>query len=174
MVVLTAPADYIITDQAILFLAGGITNCPDWQLKTIEVLKSTCSDERLIVCNPRRKNFPIGDESETGRQIAWEFKWLEKMHIFSMYFSSGISDQPICMYELGRNILRMQMRFPADWEKRVIITCEEGYKRRDDVLIQTILATKGKVQPTFVHEENGAEMHGQYICRAYKIFEGRT
>ena len=65
---------------------------------------------------------------------------LEQCDIFSMYFCAGESDQPICMYELGRNICRMQMRFPMNWDVRFVVTVEEGYKRAKDVRIQTALA----------------------------------
>ena len=63
-----------------------------------------------------------------------------------MYFaSSEISDQPICMYELGRYISRMQMRFPGDWNTRILVSSEIGYKRIEDVRTQTALATNRKV-----------------------------
>ena len=56
-----------------------------------------------------------------------------------MYFCNDNSDQPICMYELGRNIIRMQNRFPYDWHSRIIISIEKGYKRERDVYIQSML-----------------------------------
>ena len=47
----------------------------------------------------------------------------------------------ICrMYELGRNFVRMQMKFPDDYLKRIIISCESEYKRRNGVIIQSQLA----------------------------------
>lgn len=147
MRVITAPEIYIPQEHDItVFLAGGITNCPDWQS---EVIKDLNVDNHylksLVIFNPRRENFPIGDKSAAYAQIEWEYQMLEKCDVFSMYFSSGESDQPICMYELGRNILRMQMRFPADWQDRIIVSVEDGYHRIQDVLIQTELATKNKV-----------------------------
>ena len=66
---------------------------------------------------------------------------LEKCDLFTMYFAGGESDQPICMYELGRNIERMKQRFPDSWKDRIIITCDKSYKRLKDVLVQTGLAT---------------------------------
>lgn len=57
------------------------------------------------------------------------------MDVFSMYFCNSASNQPICMYELGRNVLRMQNRFPSDWEKRIIISIEDGYSRTRDVVM---------------------------------------
>lgn len=145
MRVITAPDIYIPKEDDICcFLAGGITNCPNWQKEVIDDLDGRCEDN-IVLFNPRRENFPIGDKSAAYKQIEWEFDQLERMDIFSMYFSSGDSDQPICMYELGRNILRIQMRFPTDWEKRIIITADKDYRRYQDVIIQTELATKGKI-----------------------------
>lgn len=149
MRVITAPEIFTSKENDICcFLAGGITNCPDWQKDVIDNLGDRCDiseDGSIILFNPRRENFPIGDKSEAYKQIGWEFDQLERMDIFSMYFSSGDSDQPICMYELGRNILRIQMRFPTDWEKRIIITADKDYMRYRDVIIQTELATNGKI-----------------------------
>ena len=169
MKVITAPEYYEQHDKDIsVFLAGGITNCHDWQSKVVKDLNVN-NLSSLIVFNPRRKNFPIEDKSAAYSQIKWEYKMLEKCDIFSMYFSSGDSDQPICMYELGRNILRMQMRFPSDWEDRIIISVEDGYRRIQDVLIQTGLATQDQV---FVNTQISPRIclanHVDNILRAFK------
>ena len=96
---------------------------------------------------------------------------IEKCNVFSMYFSSGDSDQPICMYELGRNILRMQMRFPSDWEDRIIISVEDGYRLKQDVLIQTELATNNKIfVNTQVSKDLCMDYHIQNIMRSFKKF----
>lgn len=124
-----------------VFLAGGITNCPNWQKEVIEGLSNT----DLTVLNPRRDHFPIHDPYAANDQITWEFEALEKCDIFSMYFADADSDQPICMYELGRNIARMQMRFPNTWMYRIVITADQNYRRFNDVEIQTKLATDNKI-----------------------------
>ena len=124
-----------------VFLAGGITNCPNWQKKVIEGL----SDTDITVLNPRRENFPIHDPNASNEQIKWEFDALESASIFSMYFADADSDQPICMYELGRNLMRIQMRFPKDWKKRIVITADSKYRRYSDVVIQTGLATDNAI-----------------------------
>ena len=82
-----------------------------------------------------------------------------------MYFCNNDSDQPICMYELGRNIVRLQNRFPSDWEKRIVISVEAGYRRQADVLIQTELATQNKV---FIDTNATPDLHAQYIKKAIK------
>ena len=174
MRIITAPEPLDIkNDEVAVFLAGGITDCPDWQKKVIDLLSAHVDCLKLVILNPRRQNFPIDDPNAAEEQITWEFNALEQMDIFSMYFCSGNSDQPICMYELGRNIVRMQMRFPADWEKRIIITQEHGYRRFADVRIQTILATEGLIEPVNVSPSSGCVTHSLNIRNAYKEVKKR-
>ena len=115
MRIITAPEPLDINDDdVVVFLAGGITNCPNWQKEVIELLQRAVSRySNLVILNPRRDNFPIDDLNAAEEQITWEFNALERCTVFSMYFSDGDSDQPICMYELGRNIVRMQMKYPS-------------------------------------------------------------
>jgi len=164
-----APIEYIsLQNEVTLFLAGGITNCPEWQKDIIKRLNDLSSD-KLVVYNPRRDNFPINDSSASYGQIQWEFDKLNKVDIFSMYFTSGISDQPICMYELGRYISIMQQRFPIDWENRIIISVEDGYKRKQDVIIQTELACGNKIHVNSqVNDDVLKTYHAEYIIKAYK------
>lgn len=124
-----------------VFLAGGISNCEDWQSKVAEELQNEPDD--LILIDPRSDKFDTGDDRAEIRQISWEFKMLENCDIFSMYFCGSESVQPICMYELGRNIVRMQNRFPTsdEWGHRIVITADPKYKRYKDVFIQGNLAT---------------------------------
>ena len=168
MKVITAPDVYQPADDEIsVFLAGGICNCPDWQ-NDILVRLAHMDTDNLVVFNPRRRKFPIDDPSAAYEQIEWEFKALEKADIFSMYFASGVSDQPICMYELGRNIVRMQDRYPTDWTSRLIISVENDYLRKQDVLIQTELAC-GNLR---INVQDDAkylqDKHADMIFKAYK------
>jgi len=138
-----------------IFLAGGITNCKNWQKEVIKELEF----ENISIFNPRQENFDITDKNASFKQISWEFERLEQMDIFSMYFCNGESDQPICMYELGRNILKMQNRFPNDWEKRIIISVEDEYKRKKDVIIQTQLCAP----KIFIETDANPISHAFYI-----------
>lgn len=155
MKIITAPEEYVKQSKDIcVFLAGGITNCRDWQKEVIQWLNDKtyqCDNEHLVIFNPRRENFPIHDKSAAYEQIEWEFRMLEQCDIFSMYFCNADSDQPICMYELGRNIVRIQNRFPSTWLKRIIVTVEEDYKREEDVLVQTNLAMGGRINNVNVY-----------------------
>ena len=174
MKIVIAPTVYFpqATDICI-FLAGGITNCPDWQGEVIKHIKddivTTLKQEMtyMVLVNPRHEKFNAEDKSATRNQIGWEFKWLERADILSILYSDSESVQPIALYELGRNIVRMQMKFPADWRDRIIISVDENYKRKEDVIVQTELATNGLVP---VHVKPTDELytnHAAMIRRSY-------
>jgi hypothetical protein len=143
-----------------VFLAGGITNCKEWQKEVIEELEF----DEITIYNPRQEHFDITDKNVSFNQIVWEFERLEQMDIFSMYFCNDNSDQPICMYELGRNVVRMQNRFPNDWEKRIVISVEDGYKRKQDVIIQMELCAS----KIFVESNATPSIHAQRIRNAIR------
>ena len=50
-----------------LFLAGGITNCDDWQSKVIDELNAFSLDD-LMIFNPRRKHFDVSDKNASQKQ----------------------------------------------------------------------------------------------------------
>lgn len=148
------------------FLAGGITKCWNWQEAVINELNKYNLPNNLVIFNPRRENFPIDDPRAAYEQISWEFYWLERCDIFSMYFARSESVQPICMYELGRNLARMRYTYrsdPGSYIDRVVITCEDGYSRAEDVLIQSNLALGGNI----LTPNPSPESHAEAIYRAY-------
>lgn len=168
MKVFTAPEEVIIEDDEIaVFLAGGICNCPDWQKEAINQLRTIEENgedlSHLVVFNPRRENFPIDDPSASEVQIKWEFDMLNQANIFSMYFCNSPSDQPICMYELGRNLMKHS-------KELVVITVEEGYRRKNDVIIQTELATTSNDVVRVVNDslEESCKDHALRILKIYK------
>jgi len=121
----------------VVFLAGGITNCPTWQDEVVEKLK----DEDMLLLNPRRKNFPIDDPSAAREQVEWEFQAINSCDIFSMWFVNSASVQPICMYELGRNLAIAGLY--NSWVPDIVtIGIEPGYLREQDVRIQVDLVNK--------------------------------
>jgi len=135
MKTITAPENIYQYSDISCFLAGGITNCPEWQQETINNLKSI---EEGVLYNPRRENFPMDDPNAANEQIKWEFEALEKADAFSMWFSNADSDQPICQYELGRHLA---IRSANNQLNRVCIGVEPGYRREQDVIIQTALVS---------------------------------
>lgn len=111
-----------------IFLAGGISNCPDWQSKVADGLKDM---RNVTIYNPRRKNF-VDDPQTTEEQITWEFIQLMGADVILFWFSKG-SVNPIVLYELG-------MWGNSRPEVPILIGCDKGYERTKDVIIQTKLA----------------------------------
>lgn len=113
-----------------IFLAGGITNCGDWQ----EEMRGLLADTDLVLLNPRRKNFPIGDPGTAEAQISWEYRHLGMADEILFWFSCETLC-PIGLFELGR-----WSYYPA-WlpivcRKRIYVGVHPDYARRRDVEIQ--------------------------------------
>lgn len=178
MRVITAPEKIERNINDIMrFLAGGITGCHNWQKRVIDYLKK--KEEKgldlsgLVLLNPRRDNFPIGNIEAAEEQITWEFNVIDMSFIFSIYFCGGESDQPICMYELGKVLGRRfaLFRIPDLYNisdeyalNSVIVDVENGYKREQDVVIQTKLMTKSG---TIVNTGADPISHAERIIKAY-------
>ncbi len=107
-----------------VFLAGGITNCPDWQSYVAEKLKGL----PIAVFNPRRKSYPQ-DKKYIFEQIEWEHQRLREADILAFWFSEG-SLNPIVLFELGSALER---------DKPIIVGVHPDYPRKTDVEIQTKL-----------------------------------
>lgn len=117
-----------------LFIAGGITNCPDWQSELISYLEDI---DNLTIYNPRRDNFPIHIPSAAEEQITWEFNKLKEADIISFWFSRG-SLNPIVLYELGKWGFGNNKKIFN--KKRILVGIDPEYERKQDVKIQTRLA----------------------------------
>lgn len=113
-----------------IFLAGGITNCPDWQQQAIEYFKQIEAYD-FTLYNPRRENFPINDPNASEQQIVWEFNHLRDADVIIYWFAPG-SLNPIVLYELGM--------WGNSSDKPIFIGCDPEYSRIQDVVIQTKLA----------------------------------
>ncbi len=111
--------------EVCVFLAGGITNCPDWQQDALTRLD--CTD--LTVFNPRRKDFPIGDPTAALEQIKWEYLYLNLANIILFWFPCETLC-PIVLYELGAW---------ANTFKPIYVGVHPDYQRRQDVEIQMSL-----------------------------------
>lgn len=109
-----------------VFLAGGISGCPDWQTKVVNFL----TPYDIAVFNPRRKRFPMDKPEEAEAQIVWEFEHLNKADIILFWFCKDTLC-PIVLYELGAHIKD---------NKPICVGVEPGYQRERDVKIQAKLA----------------------------------
>lgn len=108
-----------------LFLAGGITNCPDWQKEAIEYLEETSG----IALNPRRSG--VFTEDIADEQITWEYHALRSADTVLFWFPKETLC-PITLLELGVFTQRPQTR--------LIVGTDLDYARRFDVIKQLELA----------------------------------
>jgi hypothetical protein len=111
-----------------IFLAGGISGVADWQRVAAGLLPSW-----PVVYNPRRADFPMGDDVEGARQIRWEFDHLGRADAILFWFSHETM-QPIVLFELGR------------WSatgKPLAVGAHPDYERRFDVIQQLALVRPG-------------------------------
>lgn len=126
MITITAPSyEDNYEEKPAVFLAGGITGCWEWQKYVLRKLVDT----DLVVYNPRRDNFPIGDPNAGKEQIAWKNWALDRADIFSIWFAAD-QIQPISLFELGKHIERRK------WEKdldKVAVGMSPSYPRQFDV-----------------------------------------
>lgn len=123
-----------------VFLAGGITGCPDWQKEFVGIMERELPKElsdKTILMNPRRENFPIEDPNAAKEQIEWEYDQLNSSDAIIYWFCKDTLN-PIVLYELGfqlgKRMARRALTMPA-----LLIGVEEGYERAQDVEIQTAL-----------------------------------
>ena len=108
-----------------VFLAGGISGCPDWQKELVDKLRDT----DLIIYNPRQAHFPMGDKEAGLRQIKWEAHYLEKPSCIIFWFPME-TICPIVLFELGSWSMT---------EKPIFVGCHPDYSRRFDVETQLVI-----------------------------------
>lgn len=144
MKVITAPEKFESKeDDVLVFLGGGITNCPQWQDKLIDALGEKLPDN-VVLFNPRRKDFDVTDPNASDVQVEWEHEWLNKADIFSMWFAPAVrggtpSPQPICFYELGKYKQMMIDEFGDEAGDHLCISTDEDFVRAFDVQKQCAL-----------------------------------
>ena len=119
------PYTYKDGDKSV-FIAGGITDCPDWQQDFVKLL----SDTDITILNPRRANFPIHDPNAALEQIKWEHDNLRRAVAISFWFPKE-TICPIVLYELGAWSMT---------DKPIFVGVHPEYQRRQDVEIQTQLS----------------------------------
>ena len=109
-----------------VFLAGGISSCPDWQMQLLGLL----SDTDWLLINPRREDFDSSDAGMAQAQIEWEHRHLRLADAIAFWFPPQTLC-PITLYELGAWSMT---------HKPLFVGVDPQYKRRVDVIIQTQLA----------------------------------
>ena len=161
MEIINAPNDWNLEDGKIkCFLAGGLQKC-NWHDTVLNYLKNK-ETSNLVLFNPKRDDFDIGNQNMEYEQISWEFQYLntfkrDKDFFFSIFFDASESVQPICFYELGRMLAILQ-------PEQCVVSVHPRFSRRNDVIIQTELATAGEVPVLQVLPE----VHAERIYEKYK------
>ncbi len=108
-----------------LFLAGGISNCPDWQSEIIKLMR----EYSITVLNPRRDSFDISDPTATDFQIAWEHRHLHLAEAISFWFPKE-TECPITLFELGYWLLSA---------KPLAIGLDPDYPRIQELFAQLLI-----------------------------------
>ena len=154
----------VLTPPTLVFLAGGISGCRNWQEEVIEKLGAMVplypELKRAVLINPRNPDFDMDNPGMAFEQIKWEHYWLRRADIVSYFFDNSESLQPITLYELGK------------WanKKQSVITVCNGYKRQSDVYIQTALDGLycGMYDP-----KDAIDQHARSIAHAVSAFQRR-
>lgn len=105
-----------------LFLAGGISDCPDWQMPVAKLLQKHTD---LCVLNPRRAG-KDKDDIDPMEQITWEFNALKRSDYIMFWFPKE-SICPIALFECGKWIMK---------NKTLFIGCDPDYPRKLDLEVQ--------------------------------------
>ena len=126
-------ANWVIEPNELsLFVAGGISDCPDWQKDFLKILSGYKELDNVIAFNPRRDNFDTSDTMNTVKQIQWEHKHLSKANVVSFWFPKETLC-PITLFELG------DMAYSG---KRICVGVDTKYARKIDVIEQLALVDK--------------------------------
>lgn len=130
------PAEYLNEPGEKVFIAGGITNCPDWQrnfeslVQQIDQLFSPGTFNDGVLFNPRRDSFDVNDPNRTIEQIHWEHRHLQIADRVIFWFPSEALC-PITLFELGK--------ISAGTNKPIVVGTHPNYQRRADVIHQLSL-----------------------------------
>lgn len=110
-----------------IFLAGGISNCPDWQ-KTAELFLNAL--DKVAILNPRRHNWNMDSQDLASiEQIEWEHKYLTTVDMVLFWFPEETLC-PITLFELGAALQR---------KATVLVGVHPNYQRKLDVITQVRL-----------------------------------
>jgi hypothetical protein len=129
-----------------LYLAGGITGCPDWQQEIVHLLAKT----NLVLLNPRRKQFPIDDPTTAESQIRWEYNHLRVADEILFWFPYETLC-PIALYELGAwsmTDVPMYVGVHPDYQRRLDIELQTKLTRPDIKIVYSLYELAKQVTET--------------------------
>lgn len=115
-------------DPPSVFLAGGIPGVEPWHDDAIRMLSG--AGLSMVVLNPRRSDFPVGDPEAGRAQVAWEHQHLSIADITLFWFAATTDAhvvQPTTLFELGAALGE---------GRRIVVGADLRYPRRDIVVNQ--------------------------------------
>lgn len=115
-------------DPPAVFLAGGISRCPDWQAE----VRHQLVNEDCVVLNPRRAEFDLTDPDGERDQVRWEceHRKLEHQTVMMFWFPKSESDQPIALLELGAELAK------PGAGRRLVVGADPAYLRYGNLVEQ--------------------------------------
>lgn len=114
-----------LRDDPLVFMGGGISNCPNWQQEIIPMFQG----QNVVLMNPRRDDFDITDKEMSRAQIYWEHDHLNAADAIIFWFPKETLC-PITLFELGKY---------AAQGYQVFVGCHPEYARKFDVEVQLSL-----------------------------------
>ncbi|HET8686045.1 MAG TPA: nucleoside 2-deoxyribosyltransferase domain-containing protein [Methanosarcina sp.] len=120
------PQDY----ETSIFMAGGITGCPDWQKEILQKIEGTPVVSNYVYYNPRRSSFDTSRKEDSQYQIEWEYKYLRNAAYTYFWFPKE-GKCMITLLELGMALVSYRM---------IRVGCHPEYERAFDVYHQVRLA----------------------------------
>lgn len=151
-------------DVFTVFLAGGITNCRDWQSEIANLFDQavrqtfgpvTDGEQPIVLFNPRRPYFVITDTAASCMQIEWEHHHLNLADITLFWFPHETLC-PITLYELG---------VAAAAGRRIFVGCDPDYQRKYDVSKQLSL-----IRPEVTVVDNLQQLVDQVVTTVHKCY----
>ena len=157
-----APGPLENLQRPLVFLAGGITNCENWQEIVVAELTGAGSPKGSIL-NPRRAEFPMDKPEAAREQVMWEQAALWLSDVISFWFAGGESVQPIVMFEFGCHLGRYSI---GGGPHRIVAGIDPTYKRKRDVELQLEAHSRSLNGPYKIIPVDSLDAHVENIRRA--------
>ena len=123
------PQDYFgEVNNKKIFLAGGISQCYDWQEDAADYLMLHLAGYDVDILNPRRDNFNVDTSEE--EQVAWEYNAIQ-LSDYLLFWFPKTSVCPITLFELGQ-----ALGYRTKFRRTVAIGMDEAYIKRENILAQ--------------------------------------
>ena len=126
-----------------VFIAGGISNCPDWQTHMVSFMDTSLYD----VVNPRREGGFDITGTTAREQIEWEHSALSKIDSCIFWFPCETLC-PITLFELSKQLLRAKQKSVC-----LVVGWHPDYQRAFDLEVQIDLEKIPKEY--LLHAESG-------------------